>query len=116
MSAFSFIPTGSGSGADLSQITAGEAQILDGYQSVNMYGEPVYGGIMTQNEDPLMTDAVDYPDYDMVGVYVPYDGYYLGDPHGGSTLRVEYCDLASAIGLTEDMLKPGVTLLGVTGV
>ena len=52
MSAFSFIPwkSNSGSGPDLSEITAGESQILAGYQSVDSNGDPVYGGNGTSFE------------------------------------------------------------------
>ena len=118
MSAFSTIPwkaASGGSGPDLSGITAGENQILAGYQSVDSNGDVVYGGIYPQNSDVVFTDAESLFGPEAISVEVPASGYYTGTAAGGFGLWVRWSDLASAIGLTADKLKAGVTVIGVTG-
>ena len=52
---------------------------------------------------------------EVISVSIPASGYYSGSAAGGFGLWVSWSDLASAIGLTADKLKPGVTVLGITG-
>ena len=118
MSAFSAIPwktASGGSGPDLSGITAGEDQILAGYQSVDPNGNVVHGGIYPQNADVVFSDAESLSGPEVISVNIPASGYYSGSAAGGFGLWVSWSDLASAIGLTADKLKPGVTVIGVTG-
>ena len=119
MSAYSLIPWrtsgGSGVGPDLSGITAGGDQILAGYQSVDRNGDVVYGGIYPQNDDVVFSDAESLFGPEVISVSIPVSGYYSGSAAGGFGLWVSWSDLASAIGLTADKLKPGVTVIGVTG-
>ena len=117
MSAFSFIPWksasgGSGGGPDLSGITAGEEQILAGYQSVDSNGDVVYGGIYPANEDVVFSSAQSLEGPEMLAVAVPETGYYIDSGYG---IWVTWSDLANAIGLTANKLKTGVTVLGITG-
>lgn len=124
MSAFSLIPwktasgggSGGGSGADLSEITAGAEQILAGYQSVDRNGDVVHGGIYPANVDTCFAASVCvYPGPEVLNVDLPDNGYYLKASSGGLGLWVGWSNLASAIGLTADKLKTGVTVIGVTG-
>ena len=118
MSAFSFIPwkSNSGSGPDLSEITAGESQILAGYQSVDSNGDPVYGGLYPMNVDgPFFTSVESLPGPEVISVSFPSTGYYISENSGGFGFWASWSDLASAIGLTADKLKPGVTVIGITG-
>lgn len=121
MSAYSLIPWrtsgGSGGGPDLSGITAGGDQILAGYQSVDCNGDVVYGGIYPQNADPVFTDSAESLEGpEVLAVELPQTGYYLNGYEGGFGLWLSWSDLASAIGLTPQKLKSGVTVIGVTGV
>ncbi|MBQ6553168.1 MAG: hypothetical protein IJL83_06095 [Clostridia bacterium] len=116
MSAFSFIPWKSGSGGhDLSEITAGEDQILAGYRSVNKFGETIYGAIYPENTEPIYVSAASYDGPEVLSVNIPANGYYYSSASGGNGLWVGWGDLARVIGLTADKLKPGVTVIGVTG-
>ena len=120
MSAFSFIPWkvasgGSGGGPDLSGITAGEDQILAGYQSVDSHGDVVYGGIYPLNDIPVFGSAESLDGPEMVAFVIPTSGYYLADSQGGFGIWVSWSDLASVIGLTANKLKTGMTVLGITG-
>ncbi len=120
MSAFSFVPwktasgggSGGGSAPDLSGITAGADQILAGYQSVDSGGSVVYGGIYPVNDEVNFVDAEVLPGPEALAVGIPRSGYYESS---GLGLWVRWSDLASAIGLTADKLKTGVTVIGVTG-
>ena len=120
MSAFSFIPwksSGGSGGPDLSGITAGGDQILAGYQSVDRNGDVVYGSIIPANIDPVFTDSAESLEGpEVLAVELPQTGYYLNGYAGGFGLWVSWSDLASAIGLTPQKLKSGVTVIGVTGV
>ena len=119
MSAFSFIPwktaSGGGSGPDLSGITAGGAQILAGYQSVNSSGEAIYGEIYPVNDDTVFASAESLPGPEVLEVEIPSSGYYTATASGGFGIWVGWSDLASAIGLNASKLKTGVTVLGITG-
>lgn len=119
MSAFSFIPwkaqSGSGEGPDLSGITAGEGQILAGYQSVDSNGDVVYGGIYPLNSEPCFGYAESLEGPEVLSVEIPANGYYLKASSGGLGIWIEWADVASAIGLTASKLKTGVTVLGITG-
>ena len=117
MSAFSFVPwktaSGGGSAPDLSGITAGSGQILAGYQSVDRNGDVVHGGLYPLNTEPFYAGSVtSFPGPEALSVDLPQTGYYVS---GGLGVWVSWSDLASAIGLTADKLKTGVTVIGVTG-
>lgn len=114
MSAYSFIPwkSASGGGPDLSGITAGENQILAGYQSVDRNGDVVHGGIYPMNSDVVFASVESLPGPEVIQVYASASGYYAASGFG---FWVSWSDLASAIGLTADKLKAGVSVIGVTG-
>jgi len=118
MSAFSFIPwktASGGGGPDLSGITAGEDQILAGYQSVDSNGDVVYGMIYPLNSEPVYASAENLEGPEAVEIAIPSSGYYDSTASGAFGLWVSWSDLASAIGLTAGKLKSGVTVLGITG-
>ena len=119
MSVFSSIPWKSASGGpgpDLSGITAGGPQILAGYQSVDRAGDPVYGELYPVNTDgPVFTAAESLAGPEVIVLSVPSTGYYLSDNSGGFGLWASWASVAAAVGLTADKLKPGVTVMGVTG-
>ncbi|MBO4583801.1 MAG: hypothetical protein IKZ81_05255 [Clostridia bacterium] len=114
MSVFSLIPCGpsGGSAPDLSGITATSSEILAGYQSVDRFGEPVYGDIYPANDEVTFASVCDLPGPEVLEVSVPVTGYYMTNGYG---LWLDYSAVARAIGLTAAKLKTGVTVLGITG-
>lgn len=118
MSAFSFIPwktASGGGGPDLSGITAGENQILAGYQSVDRNGDVIHGALYPMNSEPIFMYAENLVGPEVLEVAIPSSGYYEATASGGFGLWIRWSDLASAIGLTAGKLKTGVTVLGITG-